>query len=159
MYCLNDSNCNSSILHLSSNLLRLRELAVQASAADSEVRDEINEEFQVYLSVFRRTFSASSIGQVKLFNDNQLKLYVDGKVKNYYFPRIDLEVLNLENGDVLTRENAIVVLRNVIAFYEWLEQWSVTGKSPLKDLDQINNQLSKLSPKERENLLDAIKYR
>ena len=148
-----------SLIHLhdqlSSNLLRLRELAVQAVAADSDVRDEINEEFQAYLSVFRRAFSASSIGEVKLFNDNQLKLYVDGKVKNYYFPRIDLEVLNLANTDVLARENAIVVLSNVIAFYEWLEQWSVTGKSPLKYRDQINNQLSKLSPKERENLLDA----
>lgn len=156
-----------SLIHLhdqlTSRLHRLRELALQAAneSQPNPYRDQINDEFQAILIEFGMEVSTSSIGNVTIFNDNQFKLYIDGKSKNYYFPRLDLNTLNLADANLSTRVNAVESWIHLIIFYEWLEEWTVTGKSPLKLLDQLNNPLLKLSPKEKENLLNTyvVKYK
>lgn len=108
--------------YLLDDMLALAERAAATGYVDETFKfsDKVSE----FWNRFNEGFKAH------LFNDSKLRFNLAGKTREYQFNKIDTQVFNLDQADLLSPENAIKVYSSTIMIYLWSMDWTVTGNSP-----------------------------
>lgn len=116
-------------------LKRLQDIAERAVSSKNPAR--FDEEFQQYKRNWQLLLEIGRpIGNITVFNDNQLQFQIDDRVYDYAFPKLNLDVMNMKNDTILDFPDASATLSHLHQAVYWMHNWTVFGNTPYSFFDK-----------------------
>lgn len=76
--------------------------------------------------------------QIPLFHDVKFTFRLNKQPKEYFFPKLDLDALQLISDNLIDTESKISSLKHLVAVLSWAQLWIITGKTQLSEINWDN---------------------